>query len=245
MSTLSTGVKKKDPEGTKHGTGDIYSELGGASTAQRTGNVLLGEKKSSQIAGQLDKLDLGRQILSSEGWFGEPKAIHAPGLSEQEKVIIARMKELSMGDPELGQMYSDFTLRALEGKEGVSPGLKRDIAEQEEILKEEIARGLGPTGDVASTPGIKRMGRFREKSNIVKERARQDAIRKGEGLMGSRSRRMVAAAGTALGPMAQQRGLEAAAQLQTAANVAGEKAGLMQLGGQMGGLAVTQYRRKN
>jgi len=155
------------------------------------------------------------------------------------------MKELSMGDPELGQMYTDFTFRALEGKEGVSPGLKRDIAEQEAILKEEISRGLGPTGDIASTPGVKRMGRFREKSNIARESARQDAIRRGEGLMGSRSRRMVAAAGTALGPMAQQRGLEAAAQLQTAANVAGERAGLMELGGQSAGRAVTDYRRKN
>ena len=188
-----------------------------------------------------DALDQAKRLLG----MGDQKVIHAPGLSEQEKVIIARMKELSMGDPELGQMYTDFTFRALEGKEGVSPGLKRDIAEQEAILKEEISRGLGPTGDIGSTPGIKRMGRFREKTNIAKQRARQDAILKGEGLMGSRSRRMVAAAGTALGPMAQQRGLVAAAQLQTAANVAGEKAGLMQLGGQMGGLAVTQYRRKN
>lgn len=183
-------------------------------------------------------------IEQAKKMFGikDPKDIQAPGLSEQEQVIIARMKELALGDPELGQMYTDFTFRALEGKEGVTPGLRRDIAEAEAVTKEEIARGLGSTGDIRSTAGIKRMGRFTEKANIMRERARQDAIRKGEGLIGSRSRRMIAAAGTALGPLAQQRGLESAAQLQTAANVAGERAGLMRLGGQFAGTAVTQYR---
>jgi len=175
---------------------------------------------------------------------GGGKAIQAPPLSEQEKRIIARMKELSMGDPELGQMYTDFTFRALEGEEGVTPGLRRDIAEQEAITKEQIARGLGSTGDIRSTAGIKRMGRFREKANIMRERARQGAIRRGEGLITSRAGRMIGAAGAALGPMAQQRGMESMASMQTAANVAGERAGLMQLGGQLGGLAVTQYRDK-
>jgi len=170
------------------------------------------------------------------------ETIQAPGLSEQEQTIIARMKELAMGDPELGQMYTDFTFRALEGEEGVTPGLRRDIAEQEAITKEQIARGLGSTGDIRSTAGIRTMGRFREKANIVRERARQAAIRRGEGLISSRAGRMIGAAGAALGPMAQQRGLETMAQQQTAANIAGERAGLMQLGGQLGGLAVTQYR---
>lgn len=182
--------------------------------------------------------------LSTAIFGGRRTHIRAPQMSEQEQRIIARMKELATGDPELGKMYTDFTFRALEGEEGVTPGLRRDIAEQEAITKEEIARGLGSTGDIRSTAGIKRMGRFREKANVMKERARQDAIRKGEGLIGSRARRMTAAAGTALGPLAQQRGLESAAQLQTAANVAGERAGLMRLGGQLGGLAVTQYRDK-
>jgi hypothetical protein len=197
-----------------------------------TGSLRFWEHPGSSI-------DQAKRLLG----MGDRKVIQAPGLSEQEQVIIARMKELATGDPELGQLYTDFTFRALEGEEGVTPGLRRDIAEQEAITKEEIARGLGSTGDIRSTAGIRRMGRFREKANIVRERAKQDAIRRGEGLIGSRSRRMIAAAGTALGPLAQQRGLESAAQLQTAANVAGEKAGLMRLGGQLGGIAVTQARR--
>lgn len=184
-------------------------------------------------------IDQAKRLLG----MGDQKTIQAPGLSEQEQVIIARMKELALGDPELGKLYTDFTFRALEGEEGVSPGLRRDIAEQEAITKEEIARGLGSTGDVRSTAGIRRMGRFREKANIAREQARQAAIAKGEGLLSSRSRRLVGAAGAALGPLAQQRGLESAAQIQTSANIAGEKAGLMRLGGQLGGLSVTQARR--
>lgn len=217
--------------------GDVWSEQTGVAGSERVGTMLLGGKRTRGISSKLEQFDLLRQMTKGR------ETIHAPGLSEQEQVIIARMKELAMGDPELGQIYTDFTFRALEGEEGVTPGLRRDIAEQEAITKEEIARGLGSTGDIRSTAGIKRMGRFREQTNIMKERARQDAIRRGEGLIGSRSRRMIAAAGTALGPLAQQRGLESAAQLQTAANVAGEKAGLMRLGGQFGGMAVTQARR--
>lgn len=220
------------------GTGDIHSEALGVSALERTGTATIGKRLTGKLSKMGGKLDIGRGLFTSDR-----KVIQAPGLSEQEQVIIARMKELATGDPELGQLYTDFTFRALEGEEGVTPGLRRDIAEQEAITKEEIARGLGSTGDIRSTAGIKRMGRFREKANIVRERARQDAIRRGEGLIGSRSRRMTAAAGTALGPLAQQRGLESAAQLQTAANVAGERAGLMRLGGQLGGIAVTQARR--
>ena len=185
-------------------------------------------------------IDQAKRLLG----MGDRKVIQAPGLSEQEQVIIARMKELALGDPELGKLYTDFTFRALEGEEGVSLGLKRDIEEQEAITKEALARRLGSTGDVRSTAGVRTIGRFREKANIAKERARQDAIAKGEGLLSSRSRRLVGAAGAALGPLAQQRGLESAAQIQTAANVTGEKAGLLRLGGQLGGLAVTQARSR-
>lgn len=238
MSMLSRALGKKRAKGA-FGLGDIHSEALGVGGLERTGNIFLGEKKTKELSEKGGKLDIGRQLFTKEG------DISAPAFSRLEETIIARMKELATGDPELGQLYTDFTFRALEGEEGVTPGLRRDIAEQEAITKEEIARGLGSAGDIRSTAGIKRMGRFEEKSNIVRERARQDAIRKGEGLIGSRARRMIGAAGSALGPMAQQRGLESMAQQQTAANVAGEQAGLMRLGGQFAGTAITQFRKEN
>ena len=231
-------VERLDP--TQLEEGETIMTASGRRELATSGNI---ERKLKDMPRQtLDptaSLEQAKRLLG----MGGQKVIQAPGLSEQEQAIIARMKELALGDPELGKLYTDFTFRALEGEEGVSPGLRRDIAEQEAITKEEIARGLGSTGDVRSTAGIRRIGRFREKANIVRQQARQAAIAKGEGLISSRSRRLVGAAGAALGPLAQQRGLESAAQIQTAANVAGEKAGLMRLGGQLGGIAVTQARR--
>lgn len=172
-------------------------------------------------------------------YLNPPEDVKAPPLSDQEKAIIAQMKDLAMGDPELSQMYSDYTLSALEGKEGVTPGLQRDIAKQEEITQEEIARGLGSKGARESTPGIRRMGRFREGANIVREDARRGAIGRGERLISSDVGRSITAAGAALGPLAQQRGLQTQMGLQNLANLRGTQAGQARLLGQTGTALLT------
>jgi hypothetical protein len=173
-------------------------------------------------------------VTPGHGLFSGPKAIKAPELSQQEQSIIARMKELAMGDPDLDRLYQDFTLGAVEGREGVSPGLERSLREKESEERERIARGLGSLGDIRATGGIRRMSRLREQANLARESARQDAIRRGEGLLTSRTARQVSAARTALSPLEHQGALESQASQQTAANIAQQKAGIMQLGGQIG-----------
>ena len=199
----------------------------------------LSTKKQEGRARWADIADPGYQFRVKEG------APQPEPLSEQEKEIIARMKELAMGDPELDNLYKEFTVHAMEGKAGMPPSLERDIREREAIEKEEIARGLGSTGDVASTPGIKRMGTFRENVMRAKEAARRSAIAKGEELMTSAASRRLTAAHTALGAKAKERGLMSEADRQRWVNESARTAGLVQLGTQVGG-AVEAYggRRK-
>ncbi len=191
--------------------------------------------------GKEDILDV---VFPLHGALRGPDELQAPPLSDQEKRIIAQMKELAMGDPELSQMYSDFTLRALEGKEGVTPGLQRDIAKGEALTKEEIARGLGSKGARESTPGIRRLGRFREGANIAREDARRGAIGLGERLISSDVGRSITAAGAALGPLAQQRGLQTQIGLQNLANIRGTQAGQAGLLGQVGTTLLTSGKKK-
>ena len=237
MSWVTKILRDKKYASGSTGKGDLHSEALGVSGLERTGNILLGEKKTRELSEKGQKYDLGRSLAEKE------EDIKAPPLSDQEQAIIARMKELAMGNPELGEIYTNFTKNAIEGIEGITPGLERDIAEQEEITKEQIARGLGSKGDKMSTAGVKTMGKFNEWSNMKREMARQDAIRTGEGLLSSRSGRMTAAAATALGPMAQERGMGFTADMQNAMNTAGQRAGQMELAGQVGSAYLTSKGR--
>ncbi|MEE9354209.1 MAG: hypothetical protein V3U75_01330 [Methylococcaceae bacterium] len=221
----------------KFGLGDIHSEALGISSIERAGSSILGEDTTREISKLADKFDIGRGQLRS--LTEDPEELQAPPLSDQEKRIIAQMKQLALGDPELTQLYSDFTLRAIKGEEGVTPGLERDIAEQEAITKEQIARGLGSEGARRSTPGIRRLGRFREGANIAREDARIGAIGRGERLLASGAGRSISAARAALDPLAAQRNLQTQIGLQNVANIRGTQAGQAQLLGQTGTALLT------
>ena len=166
--------------------------------------------------------------------FGTPDAPDPPEMTEQERTIIARMQELAAGDPELDTLLKEFTIGAIEGRETLSPGLEREISEQRAVSQEEIARGLGSVGDVASTPGIAKSLRFEEHAGLAREADRRAAIARGEDLLTSAASRRITAAGAALGPLAQQRGLQARADLQATANRLGQIGGLTELGTTIG-----------
>lgn len=157
--------------------------------------------------------------------------------SEDEKALIDRMEQLSQGNPEIGQLYSEFTKKAFRG-EAVSPGLEKDIAEQEAKLSERIQSVKGLTAPSSTT--TQAMTGLRETGDIVRDTARRNFMQLGEQLLASRANRMMTAAGGALEPLAKQREDLFQAQLQTKANKASVEAGRAGLVGQTVGQIVEE-----
>jgi len=162
--------------------------------------------------------------------------IKARPMSEDEKAIIARMEELSLGNEELGQRYAEMTKRAISGEKGFSPGLEKDLAEQEAKLGGR-AEALGlPRGGTAAAQVT---SEFETGADVARGTAREEMMQLGEQLMTARTARLTGAAGTALAPLAAQRGEQFAAKVGRARAKAGERAGLIGLAGQIGGAALT------
>lgn len=183
-------------------------------------------------------------VLPGHDMYSTPGSPEPPEMSEQERAIIMQMKEIAAGDPELSKLYKDYTMRAISGEEGVTPAMERGIREAEEVEREQVARGLGSKGDIASTPGIQRMGRFYENVAAKKEEARRGAVGRGERLISEDYDRRIRAAGAALGPLAQQRGLMSAADRQRWLNEAAATAGGVELATTLGSAYETGRRRR-
>ena len=174
------------------------------------------------IAGATALIGARQQSKAAEGMQVRP-------LAPEEQAIIDQMAELAQGDPELGERYAAITKRALRGE--TSPVLEQDLAAQK-AQREERVRKLG---DGISETAI-RQGRElgAESADIQRQTSRQEMIRLGEQLMSSRTGRLTAAAGTALAPLAEQRGEAFGLETEKARIKAGAKAGLVGAAAQIG-----------
>lgn len=204
----------------------------------------------------LAEIDIALQnIPVLYGWIGaaigavaslagasKKKARHvARSLSQDEKDIISRMEELALGNEELGQRYADYTKRAVSGEKGFSPGLEKDLAEQETKLGERAAALGLPRGGTAAAQVT---GEFETGADVARGTAREEMMQLGEELMTARTARLTGAAGTALAPLAEQRGQVFESTLRKGATRAAERAGMIQAAGQIGSAIVTSRSKK-
>lgn len=163
--------------------------------------------------------------------FGDGGA-SVPPMGPEERAVLSSMTKLAEGDPELGQMYVDFTKRALKG-EVANPYLEKQLQREVGLVREDIARRSGALGDIASTAGIETMGRLREAHGLARAEAAREDIGLGERLLASRTGRLVGAGQPVLGAFGRQREMEMEAQL---ANLQAGGGGLAEmLGGGLSG----------
>ena len=165
----------------------------------------------------------------------DPKIVERD-ISQDEKDIISRMEELALGNDELGQRYAEMTKRAVSGEPGFSPGLEKDLAEQEAKLGGRAAE-LGLMG--GGTAEAQRTSEFETGADVARGTARDEMMNLGEQLMTARTARLAGAAGTALAPLAEHRGQEFESTLRKGASRAAERAGLIQAAGQIGSAYAT------
>lgn len=135
--------------------------------------------------------------------------VSVPSMGPEEKAVLANLTKLAEGDEELGQMYVDFTKRALKG-EVANPYLEKQLERETGLVREDIARRTGALGDIAGTAGRETMGRLREAQGLVRAEAGRRDIGLGEQLLASRTGRLTTA-GT---PVLSQFGLQRQMQLQ-------------------------------
>ena len=156
-------------------------------------------------------------------------------MSDDEKAIIDRMEELALGNEELGQRYAEMTKRAVSGEPGFSPGLEKDLAEQEAKLGERVEA----TGLMGGTAAAQATSEFETGADVARGTARDEMMDLGEQLMTARTARLAGAAGTALAPLAEHRGQKFASTLRKGASRAANRAGLIQVAGQVGSAIAT------
>ena len=165
----------------------------------------------------------------------DPKFVARP-ISDDERAIIDRMEELSLGNEELGQRYADFTKRAASGEKGFSPGLEKDLADQEAKLGER-AEALGlPRGGTAAAQAT---SEFETGADVARSTAKDEMMQLGEQLLTARTARLAGAAGTALAPLAEHRGQVFEGDVQKQASRAAERAGLVRTATQIGSALAT------
>lgn len=196
-----------------------------------------------------------RRIAELEAKVSTP--VPESTVMERSIVRISPEERLAGMDPqerkayELHDAYLERQLSAVRGELPVSPALERDISERRGLLRTDLSRRLGPQYR-QSTAGLQTEAKFEESADIAKEKARQDIIAQGPGLIGSSQAGMeggkqtrqaglysvpqtyyagMGAGQQALQPYQQQRGLLHQSQMQSAANRAQQTAGLYGLAG--------------
>jgi hypothetical protein len=161
---------------------------------------------------------------------GEQPSVQARGLSQDEMDIINRMEELSLGNEELGERYSEISRKAMVGDYSVSPGLERDLAEQEQKLGVRIEEAGAP-----STAAAQARGEFAESRGVQRGEARREMMQLGEQLQSARTARLTGAGQAALAPLARKREEGLNISTMKAATKASERAAMAGLVGQVAG----------
>lgn len=107
-----------------------------------------------------------------------PKTIYQP-LTEGE--IKGGMTPLEQQQYDAAKLQLERYTKALKGELPVDPALENQITEQEKVLKEQLARDLGP-GWANSTAGNQRWSEFQKNANLLRDAARRGEINTGSAL---------------------------------------------------------------
>lgn len=138
------------------------------------------EEEKALQRNQAELLALQTEILKQQR---SQQAILLPFLAEQEGFQVetdefGNVTKISKTPTELELMRKDLetqltkrSLDALAGNLPVSPGLERDLAKQEETLRNKLGTQLGP-GFETSTPGIEALQKQKESAEVLREGAR-------------------------------------------------------------------------
>jgi hypothetical protein len=133
---------------------------------------------------QAELLSLQRQIIEQQR---SQQAVLLPFLAEQEGFDVTtdefgNITSISRTPTELEKLREELefglterSLAALRGELPVSPGLERELSDQERVLRERLSQQLGP-GFETSTAGIETLGEFFQSSEILREGARRGEL---------------------------------------------------------------------
>jgi hypothetical protein len=102
----------------------------------------------------------------------EPVLLEAMGYEKDESGNYVAVE--GEQDPLLAQLEERYT-GAIEGKEGVSPYLEKQLADERGKLEEDLSRKLGRNWQ-STTPGIKALSDFDTRADLLREEAQQATI---------------------------------------------------------------------
>jgi hypothetical protein len=108
-------------------------------------------------------------LLFGQGGAGVPSIPQSP----EEKALIEQKRLLS---ERFTPIFGDFAERVIRGDVPVSPQLEQELMQQEQLVREDISRRLGPQGAARTTAGIQRLGQFQTGAASAREQARRSLI---------------------------------------------------------------------
>ncbi|MCE5336836.1 MAG: tail fiber domain-containing protein [Desulfobacteraceae bacterium] len=96
-----------------------------------------------------------------------------------EEQIAAQMTPTERSNYEITKLSNERYMQALKGDLPVDPALEKELTTEEQQIKEDLSRKLGPTWEL-STPGQTALRNLQEKANLVRSEARRGEISAGD-----------------------------------------------------------------
>ncbi len=132
-------------------------------------NVAGGSEDPAANAAQQNKIN-ELNSLSNTGYTKMTEEEVLAGMNPQEQLQYQNTK-----------LEQERVNQALKGELPVDPALEKNIADEQAVIEEQLARDLGPNWR-NSTAGIQRMGEFSKRAELLRESARRGEINTGTGL---------------------------------------------------------------
>ena len=175
------------------GINPIFDDEGKITGFEETEPGLREEIQKESLELTRDILDLQkRELQTSEDLAPAEKVFREKSLDLLSKQLDASERALDLAEKinpleeEVETLSLERTLAALKGELPINPSLTRELDEQEELLREDLRRQLGP-GFETSTPGRNALDKFfRDKEEIL-EGARRADLTNSESLSLARS----------------------------------------------------------
>lgn len=137
---------------------------------------------ASRTAEALRREDLSTQLLEKtlkdmiEGTPLEARQLKLLDLQLQQlQEELDPTTEEGMRKKEIDKLLQERTLKALKGELEIDPALERDLAKQEETLRDTLRAQLGP-GYETSSPGIEALQAYQEGANVLRSQARRGEL---------------------------------------------------------------------
>ena len=168
----------------------LFKQLGIKTVLDDEGKIISFEEGDATLREEIQKesLELTRDILglqkreleTAEDLAPAEKEFREKSLDLLSKGLDASERALDLAEKinpleeEVETLSLERTLKALKGELPINPSLTREIDEQEELLREDLRRQLGP-GFETSTPGRNALDKFfRDKEEILEGARRAD-----------------------------------------------------------------------